>query len=359
MIEIPRRQSLTVQTLAALRKGIEERAWTDRLPGERRLCELFQISRPTLRRALHLLSKEGLVAVEQGKRSRILHAARRARPAPSQLVGLITTEPIAHFPQASFHGIAEMRQHLLQNGFTSEVVVCQARDARAQIRQVQNFLRQNAVFCCVLVSVGRELQQWFAKEGIPALVLGSCHSSVRLPSLDVDYRAVCRHAAGHLLAHGHRRIALVVPDSNAAGDLASEEGFCAAMKGAEDAGALPSVVRHNGTARGITSRLDALFNSAHPPTALLVAKPLHVFIVIIYLLKRGLAVPDTVSLIARDQDFPFEKVSPPITHYAFDDGMFAKRLTRLMLQLAGRGELAQEPNLIFPRLVKGGTVKMR
>jgi len=45
----------------------------------------------------------------------------------------------------------------------------------------------------------------------------------------MDYRSICRHAGGIFLSKGHRRIALVVPNSGVAGDIASEAGFCEAI----------------------------------------------------------------------------------------------------------------------------------
>jgi LacI family transcriptional regulator len=255
-------------------------------------------------------------------------------------------------------GISEMRTHLAEHGFATEIVVCPRDNARAQRRKLEEFIRLNHVFCCVLLSISRELQEWFAARSIPALVIGSCHPKVKLPSLDFDQRSVCRHAAGVFLGRGHRYLALLVPDSGVAGDLASEEGF---REGVElrvrTDEVRATIVRHNGTAQSITMKLDALFRSPQAPTALLVAKPQHVFIVIIYLLKRGLAVPDTVSLIARDHDYIFETVSPPIAHYTFDEDTYAHRLSRLMLQMVTQGYLSPEPNLIFPKYFAGGTVK--
>jgi LacI family transcriptional regulator len=181
---------------------------------------------------------------------------------------------------------------------------------------------------------------------------------VQLPSLDVDYRSVCRHAVGILAGKAHRSIALIVPNSGVAGDLASEQGFregAALRHDREQIRAI--VVRHNGSSQNITTKLDSLFNSSQPPTALIVAKTGHVLAVIIYLLKRGLAVPDRISLIARDQDHLFESVQPPISHYQFDDDNLEHRLSRLMLKLVSQGSLSAEPNLIFPKFFPGGTVQ--
>lgn len=358
MIDIPKRVSLATQAANTIRKGIANGTWEEYLPSERRLCEMLQVSRPTIRTALHLLAKDGLLEIHQGRRNRLLAQAAPAQKKQNQLVGLVTHEPIAHMSLTAYHGITEMRAHLAEHGFATEIFVCQPGGARAQRRKLEAFVRQNRVFCCVLLSVNLDVQQWFAEHSVPALVLGSCHATVQLPSLDVDYRSVCRHAAGVFLRKGHRRIALVVPNSGVAGDLASEQGFREGMEQRTDRQEMRTlIVRHNGTAQNITAKLDALFNSAHAPTALLVAKPSHVFAVIIYLLKRGLSVPDTVSLISRDHDHIFETVNPLISHYQLADDAFVHRLSRLMLKLVSQGSLTPEPSLIFPKFFEGSTVK--
>ncbi|MEO6873973.1 MAG: GntR family transcriptional regulator, partial [Opitutaceae bacterium] len=246
MLEIPRRISLTSQIAAAIRKGIEEGVWEEYLPGERRLCETFQASRPTVRAALRALAKDGWFEIRQGRRNRLRSKPTRRRSPPHRSVGIIVHEPFSHLGSTLAQGLSEMRVHLAEQGFTTEVYVCPAHGTRAQQRGLEAFVRQNRVSCCALVSTSRTVQRWFSGHSIPALVLGSCHPSVRLPSLDVDYRAVCRHAAGVFLGKGHRRIALVVPDFGTAGDLASEQSFREAIEPQDDARVF--VVRHNGTA---------------------------------------------------------------------------------------------------------------
>ena len=107
----------------------------------------------------------------------------------------------------------------------------------------------------------------------------------------------------------------------------------------------------------ISAKLDALLKSDRPPTALLVAKPQHVFAVVIYLLTRGLSVPDTISLIARDHEYVFETVYPTISHYQFKNDSIGHRLTRLMIKLVNQGSLPPEPTLLFPEFFEGRTVR--
>ena len=364
LLEALNRATLSTQAAAAIRKAVEEGLWREHLPGERRLCEYFQVSRPTIRVALQELAREGLVEIRQGRRNRLIEQSRgagRMSGKRSRLVGVIAPEPASHFSLTAHQLISELQVHLAENGFGMEILVCPPGGARARLRAVENFVRQNRVFCCLVVSASREVQQWFAQRSLPALVLGSCHEAVKLPSFDVDYRSVCRHAAGIFLGKGHRRLAVVVQDSGFAGDLASESGFCEGVDHHSGPGTARAVViRHNGSASNLTAQLDALFNSERAPTALLVApRPWAAFTAIVHLLRRGFAVPDAVSVIARDQDPLFENVDPPIAHYRFEGNAFARRLSRLMLKLVSEGYLAPKPTLLIPEYFAGGTVKRR
>jgi DNA-binding LacI/PurR family transcriptional regulator len=160
------------------------------------------------------------------------------------------------------------------------------------------------------------------------------------------------------LSKGHRRIALIVPNSGLAGDLASERGF---QEGAEPRDGREDVrvviVRHNGSAENIVAKLDVLFDSPNAPTALLVAKVWHVLVVQVYLLKRGLSIPEHVALVCRDADPFFEFTVPAIAHYRFSGNVYVHRLSHLMLKLVSYGYVSEKPNLIFPRFFEGGTAK--
>ncbi|MBL9214007.1 MAG: GntR family transcriptional regulator [Opitutaceae bacterium] len=354
--EIPRRASLAATTAAAIRQGIAAGCWRDYLPTERRLEEMFQVSRPTLRVALHLLAAEQLVEIRPGQGTRLRH--RQAQPARerNRLVVLISHQPVPELG-VTYDGVSEMRTHLAKQGFDTATLLCRTTGPAAQ-RLVANYLRRNRVFCSVLLSVSEHIQRWFSTRGLPALVIGSCHPHVKLPSLDFDNRLICRHAAGVFLRRGHRRLALIVPDSGLAGDLVSEQGFLAAIT---DHRGRPRaegrIVHHDGTAANLIARLDALLRSASPPTALLIANIEEVFIVLMHLIRRGLAVPDSVSFIARDHHRIFDTVVPAVAHYRPKAGAFEHRLSRLMLQMVGQGYLKPEPTLIVPSFVAGGTIQ--
>lgn len=355
-IEIPRRTSLAAMIAESIRKAIEAGSWENFLPTERRLGEMFQVSRPTLRVALHLLANEKIIEITPGRGSRLLHRSSHKSMAKSRLVAVIAHQPVPELG-LTYQGVSEMRSHLAEQGFATEVVLCQTHGPAA-LRHVENYLQKNSVFCCVLLSVSEQMQRWFAAHSIPALVLGSCHPNVKLPFLDFDNRSVCRHAAGVFMNRGHRRFALLVPNSGLAGDLVSEQGFREAVEERRHTLDVDArIVRHDGTTSGVINKIDTLLRSSKPPTALMLANVDEVFIAIMHLLKRGHPVPDSVSLIARDHNRVFEIVSPSVAHYKPELGAFEHRLSRLMLQMVGQGYLAPEPNLIVPKFFPGGTVR--
>src|SRR4051812_33328030 len=144
MLEIPRRISLSSQIASAIRKGIEDGVWDGTLPGERRLCELFQASRPTVHSAMRALAREGWFDIRPGRRNQLrARGARRPRPAAGRSVGIIVHEPFSHLGSILAQGLNEMRVHLAEQGFTTEVYVSPVHTPRAQTRGLESFLRQS------------------------------------------------------------------------------------------------------------------------------------------------------------------------------------------------------------------------
>src|SRR6187399_1643672 len=93
-IALPRRHTLSEQAAAAIRQALEQSTWKEYLPSERRLCELLQVSRPTIRTALQTLAREGWLEIKHGRRNRLLSPAR-GHTSERRLVVLVTPEPIS------------------------------------------------------------------------------------------------------------------------------------------------------------------------------------------------------------------------------------------------------------------------
>lgn len=357
MFELPKRVSLSERAAESIRKAILEGAWENYLPSERRLCEIFKVSRPTIRTALHLLSADGWLEIRPGRRNRLRPRVVPAAPPETRLVCVVTQLPVSNWSQSLYQAFSETRLRLAAEGFTMEVLSYEPAGGRAPQAKLEAFLAQNRVFCCILLSASRELQSWFSRQSVPALVLGSCDPGVRLPSFEIDMRATCLHATGVLLRHGHRRLAYVVPDTRRGGDLAGERGFLEALDAAARRyNARGVVVRHDNSTASLLPKIDAVLQSPEPPTGFLVAVPQHVYSVMFHLLRRGYKIPEQISIIARDHEPYFATVTPKVSHYEFEGDAYARRLTRLMIRLVRDGYLTPKPRHILQRYFEGDTV---
>jgi LacI family transcriptional regulator len=200
------------------------------------------------------------------------------------------------------------------------------------------------------------MQRWFSQRAVPCVITGSRHAGVLLPSVDRDYRAISRHAAGAFLGRAHRCLAFINPGSGLAGDYESEKGF---KEGVEKSRALDvncCIAHHNGNVADICAKLDALLKRSPPPTAFLVSRPNHVLTVMSHLLGRGLRFPKDLSLISRDDDSFLENMLPSVARYSLNPSLFARTISNLVVEMVRGGVVNPKEHLMMPQFVHGQTL---
>jgi LacI family transcriptional regulator len=187
---------------------------------------------------------------------------------------------------------------------------------------------------------------------LPCLIAGSCTADVSLPSVDIDYHAACHHAVGVFRRKGHDRLALVIPSAGLTGDLDSEAGFCAAMKGEHP----PMILRHDGTRENIIRQVENSLRLPSPPTGFLVARSAHVLTVLTLLMRRGYQLPTQAAIISRDNDAFLDFVTPSVARYNSNPEKFSRQLSRIILQMLHSGVSPDQPIRIMPHFLPGETV---
>lgn len=356
-MELPHRSSLASQVTDILRRKLKSGEWKDSLPGEIPLCDLLQISRPTLRVALEMLRREGLIKVSQGRRRRITSKVRKLlRRAPSRVVGFLSSISLHEMSSFTIFRISELRRRLQDTGYRLEVYTNPRLLQAPSFKGLESLLHQAQASCWVLHRLNAPIQRWLDERGIRAIVMGSTLPGIRFPSIDIHQEAVCRHAVGMFLGLGHLRIALLVQESGLVGDIASEKGFLAGCHLSARPEVLPLVIRHDGTMRSIQTYLTRLLRSPKRPTALLVSDPVHMLTAISHLLNSGLRVPGDISLICCGEEAYFSWITPSIACYTVNRSVHANRLTRMVLHLASTGVLANQRIQIIPQFRKGETL---
>ena len=345
------RLSLTGQAADLLRQELARGTWTGHLPGERRLAEQLGVSRPTLRAALLQLRNEGLLAVQQGRPTVILNAPVVSPPRARQ-VNLLSPVPLREMPPLMVCWIDELRERLAAAGQLLEVVVRQAAFATRGEKVLAQLCRQGPEAVWLLYLSGARMQRWFAAQRLPCLVAGSTYPDVTLPSIDLDYRAICRHAAGLLLGKGRQQPALILPEPPAPGDAESEQGFIEAFVGKT---ARPMILRHDGSRASLCACVLDAVRARQPADGLVVARSAHALTVLTLLQTEGVKVPKEVAVIARDDDAFLRHAVPEVARYASDPREWARRVTGLTLDLIA-GAARPAPVRLMPEFVRGGSL---
>lgn len=352
------RHSLVAQVVEAIQAGIQKNTWQEWLPAERVLAQSLYVSRSTLRSALGQLEKMGVVRSERPVGTRILSTKKASRVSRKcRTVALLAPIPITALRPKIALIVDELRGQLAEMGYRLHVYSGgHYFSSSTNNTRLKQLVAGHPHDCWVLIVMQDWVKQWFHAQGIPCVVSGTCDSALDIPYVDLDYYALCRHAAGQMTGSGHKRIVFLTENSTKAGDLESERGFMDGIAAASDPAVAGRVVHHNNTARSVTKVLDRLFSSNERPTAMMIANPYYYILVHTYLYGMGLKVPADVSLMCRDDDSFLDYTRPCPTRYSFESVIFARRLFKLIMQTIGGAPILKKGIHIMPDYQKGATL---
>ncbi len=358
MEQIPQRHFLITQVVDILRDGIAGGKWRDWLPSERALSEQLHVSRNTLRAAIAQLCGQGVLEARRPIGTRIVRSGgAQEQRFQTHTIGLLSPEPIDLFRPNVALIIDELRAQLAEIGYRLRVHHGDKYYAPQGLpRALLGLVEENPHDCWVLVMATEEVKRWFYEAGVKCVVSGSCGPEAGLPFVDLDYRALCRHAAGQMIAKGHRRLVYLAEKTNRTGVVDGLRGFLEGAGSAAERGVTAEAAWHQASVASIIRTLERLLARKEPPTALLVVNPNHCLLALTWLQRRGLRVPEDISLVSTDHDPFLAFTHPSPTHYAFNARAFARRLFRLIMLVAAGEVVTKKDNRIMPDYVKGATL---
>ncbi|MGH2344873.1 MAG: LacI family DNA-binding transcriptional regulator, partial [Chloroflexota bacterium] len=177
------------------------------------------------------------------------------------------------------------------------------------------------------------------------------------PSVDLDYFAGGRSVADHLIALGHRRIAIVAHKPNPGATVHEHRlrvaGFRAglAAAGSRDE---PLMAFGDSTVESGMAAGHALLSLSTPPTAIFATNDLMALGVLGAARDLGVPVPDALSIVGFDDIMAAALTGPPLTTVHVDVSAIMAHATTLLLRMIA-GSAPGEPLMLSPTLVIRGS----
>ncbi len=352
MLQTPK--SKTGQLAELLRQRLAAGEWRDCLPSERMLADEYLVSRTTLRQAVAILVEEGRIGAATSTRSGRKLKPGNQRRGPVQVNQAIVLTPSLAGSPILLEQLAVLRELLGSAGI--QVRVHEAGALADQERTepgLRRLLVRRPGAVWILHRMPRGIQEWFAHSKTPAVVFGSTFRNIELPSVDVDFGAVARHATGLCLARGFRNFTLLVNRTNLAGDLITVEALTDELR--RSGAPPPRIMRHDFNRARLTDGLDHVFLPRRSrKEVLLISNQHHLLTALSHLLHRGVRIPEDLSVICLSNDPAIERLSPLPCRY--DSGTALVR--KLAAAVKGLTEgVPPASHRILPKLIKGETFR--
>jgi len=352
-----RSTSLPAAVTQTMVRALEAGRWIGDLPGERKLCDLLQVSRVTLRPALQELERLGWVRTEPGQRRKIVKRAKIDQvPTSGQRVVLILPVPLQSIEAFTLLSLDHLRELLVRRSILLETETRPRCYGRYPDRALERLCRESRADVWLLWRSTKKMQDWFRRAGHKHVVIGTAFIRHSTAAVDLDHVATARHAAAVFGRMGHRRIAVVVCDSKLAGDHRSLEGFCAGAEEYEGGALQADLLKHDGTPESIIHCVDRILQFNPRPTGIFSAGGRQTVAIMTRLLQLGVRIPSEMSVISRDDDPVLDFVTPAPARYFRPPIKLARAVLRQIERQLSVSSQDQGPSFIFPEFLPKATL---
>lgn len=207
----------------------------------------------------------------------------------------------------------------------------------------------------VVVSCSREILEWFSRQPKPAFAMFGRRGRVSIAAAGPDKAPPFAAATGRLIGLGHRRISLVCRRQRRLPQPGHPERAFLDELAAHGIPTGPfNLPDWEESKTGFVTLLDSLFG-ATPPTALILDESFLFNAAFHYLAKRGLRVPQDVSLVCTDDDSDFAWCEPSVAHIRWDYRPVVRRVVRWAANVS-HGKDDRRQTLTKAEFVAGGTI---
>jgi DNA-binding LacI/PurR family transcriptional regulator len=339
-----------------IKDGLGEGKWSGNLPGVQRLSVELDVSPHTVRRALRQLEAEGFLGGRGLGRSRGITAASESHylKRPLRIAILRHDVHLSDSPQTSLV-LTDIIHSLEAVGMT--VFYCKKSliELKNDVPRLARQLLSAKADAWIVEAGSLPLLEWCSTQSTPCMALYGRTGDLPIARTGPDVIQACREAVRQLLALGHSRIVTIV-----------REARRMPMPGANERAMLDEMTNHgvltssynipdwDETPKGLSRLLESLFKRT-PPTALIIDEIPRLFAVLAFLARRGIRVPEHVSIISNDCDAVLDWCHPGIAHMQFDNAFIVRRVVR-WVNAVRKGKQDRKVINVPATFISGGSI---
>ena len=272
-------------------------------------------------------------------------SARTLKQQTSRVVGVVVSDLGNQFYAQVAAGI---EQTLREAGYQM-ILLGDNSETAAELDGARTFVAMRAAGV-IMTPVSSETARLLSGQGTAVVEVDRRLATSPCDAVVIDNERGARAATSHLLELGHRRVGLLVVDTDWTSDAGRVEGYRNAHVDAGLAVDERLVVRVPVHAERPERHIERLF-AYDPPTAVFAANNLLAEQAWRVLRKRGLDLPRDISLVGFDDVSWMEMVDPPITVVDQPTVEMGRCAARLLLERLADPGAAPRVELLQPSLI--------
>jgi len=348
------RVSTARQLAAYLREELARGRWRGTMPGVISLAKELGLARDSVVSAMHELELAGVLRSQGRGRGRLINLTKIGQKAPGFRVAILISDPT---DRRADH-MVELTHLLVEAGLMPFILSETMDDLGMDVNRIARVVKNTEADAWLVCSGSLDVLKWFATQQIPVFSMFGRFHELPIAGTNPNKSTAYAEAVRLLVAHGHHRITLLARQQRRNPQLTTpplpEWTF---LRTLEEQGLEVSDYNFpdwNNTKEGLHRCLESLFHLT-APTALIIQEAMIFAAVQQFLAKRGIQVPQDVSLVCSDPDATFVWQIPSVAHMRWDNTLLIRHILRWAANVS-RGKDDRRQGHCKVELVIGSTI---
>ena len=287
----------------------------EHIPSERELCDIYSVSRTTIRKAIDELVADGLLIRKPGKGTFVTEKKLSKKPKTGNILYIRCvhsdiTKSTSSIKNDIFYPeiLAGVEIAATSNNYHCVIRTINENDFTSEQLE-ESIENTDGIVCAELHNIS--FFKYLQKFSIPIILVCPSIKSSKVDIVEIDNDTGAYEAVNHLIDHGHKRIAFIGGTETSLPSEIREMGYTKALKNHD--------INHTYIRKSYWRLEDGynitleLLKEKIPPTAIFAASDLLAIGAVNAIKDQGLNVPDDISVIGFDDISMSSQMKPALT----------------------------------------------